>query len=196
MGLFGSAQREGHGVFRRQGQRQFEEGYNEVANARGGLDDLDQRFNAELEGGALPSYIEDAFARGQGQLTDDATRSRRSFAEDLLQIARRSGGRFDPNSAVDYQIEREASIDEDLFSSRNELANDESLMRMENTNRLLDRIFAIRDRKLGSAEAQRSEGLNVWLEGLNLSQRRSLARAQMASSAVTAGTSSMGSGGR
>jgi hypothetical protein len=69
-------------------------------------------------------------------------------------------------------------------------------MRMENTNRLLDRIFAIRDRKLGSAEAQRSEGLNVWLEGLNLSQRRSLARAQMASSAVTAGTSSMGSGGR
>jgi hypothetical protein len=138
------------------GRGEYGRGSALIDRSIGELDDLDHRTSADLDMGGLPPYLADVFTRERGAITDEAQRSRRAFAEDLLQLSRRSGGRFDPTSAADYQIEREADIDENAFTARNRLAADEAGVRMDNTNRLLDRLFAIRDRKLGAGEATRA----------------------------------------
>jgi hypothetical protein len=145
-----------------------------------GLDNLERRSLDDLDSGGLPDYMEEGFGLARGRLTDDAQRSRRAFAEDLQQIARRSGGRFDPNSAVDYQIEREADIDEDLFNARNDLSMGEANVRMENTNRLFDRIFAIQDRRLGAGGADANRGIQQSMAAMEAQRLRDEAAARAA----------------
>jgi hypothetical protein len=151
---------------RRQAKTDYAYGGDVTRDALAGLDELDRRANADLDTGGLPPYLADVFLRERGAITDEAQRSRRSFQEDLLQTARRSGGRFDPTSAVDYQIEREAAIDEGSLNARNDLAKEEAGIRLENTQRSLDRLFAIRERKLGAGQAERDRTAQMWLNAI------------------------------
>jgi hypothetical protein len=126
-----------------------------------GLDALDSQYTDELKNGGLPDYMKRAFDVQQGALTDNAARSRSAWGQDLLQMSRRGNGALDPNAALDYQINGDANTNDALFTARNNLFGKEADMRMTNTNSLLDRIQAIRMRKLGSGEATSQLGINA-----------------------------------
>lgn len=196
MGLLGNKTNKRElNTFKQFGKDTFASGAALTGEALGSLDELDSQFSDRLaSGNVLTPEMERAFGTAQGRLTDEAQRSRSAFGAELLQIARRTGGRLDPNAALDASIEQGASVDDTLFNSRNELAETEAEFRLDETNRLLDRVMAIRDRKLGVGEADKDRGISAWDTALQMKQRRSLARAQMASSIVTGGASSIAAG--
>jgi len=199
MGLFSFLERQaGDAKFSKNLIDQYHSGLNsekygrDLTNAGlSGLDDLDARYNNELANGALPDYMARAFDVQRGALTDDAQRSRRAWADDILQTSRRSGGAISPNAALDFQLEHDAKTDESLFTARNALNAEEANMRMTNTNNLLDRIFAIRDRKLGVGQDEEARGVQRALNALQLRYQRN---AKIADTIVSS-TSRINTGG-
>lgn len=164
-GSFGSRRGGPHKRLRFEGEAITDYGFDLHRGAYGDLEALDRQLVGERAAG-LPDYVRRAFEVGQGRLTDEATRSNRSFAAGLVQRARASGGRLDPNAALEYQLENERGVNEELFGARGALSAQEAGAQLEHTNRLLDSIMAIRDRKLGSAERTAALGIQTRLGAL------------------------------
>lgn len=138
-----------------------DQGFGLQGKSLSALDTLDKQLSDEVASGGLPPAVAKAFQVGQGRITDEGTRSRTSFNSNVAEMAARSGGRLDPNAALDYQLENEKNVDESTFTARNDLSSQEALTRMKHTDDLRQMILDIRSKELGAGTATLGLGLQA-----------------------------------
>jgi hypothetical protein len=122
------------------------------------LNSLDEDFSSQIEKGGLPDYVLRDFEVAQGRLSDDYSRSGKAFTASLQQQAKQSGGRLSPEAIAAMMKENESDLGESFFNARNDLSSKQAGMRLQHTDYLFDQIRQIREKKLGTAQAELDRG--------------------------------------
>lgn len=123
-----------------------------------GLRSLDSTYQQRLTDplGAVGRGI---FARARGQLSTDAQRRQGIFSSRIAQQALQSGGTMSPEAQAELEANNQRSINESLFSSENDLANQEASMTLNETGKLFDRMEGIRKTIVGVGQDERTRSL-------------------------------------
>jgi hypothetical protein len=152
-----------YNTVRHQAKEDFGYGADLLRQTVSGLDSLDADFSGQIGRGGLTPEMEREFEVARGRISDDVARSRRGWGADLMQAGRRSGGTFDANTAMAYQLEREGDLDQARFGAENDVSFQKAAARMERTDKLYQMILAVRDRKGALSQDERNRAANMWL---------------------------------
>jgi len=139
------------------------------------LGDLDTSYTDLLRRGGLPADVREGYRIQQGRVTDNTSRAKDAFAAELSQRARASGGRIDPQAAIDSQIEYDARTNDAAFGARNDIAFEEANRSLANTNAILEAIERIRGMKLGAGANIEGMGADLFSKSVSEGLKRRMA---------------------
>jgi hypothetical protein len=159
------------------------------------LGDLDTTYTDLLRRGGLPEDVREGYRIQQGRISDETTRAHGAFAAELMQRARATGGRIDPQAAIDSQIEYDARTNDAAFNARNSIAFDEANRSLANTNAILEAIERIRGMKLGAGQNILGLGADLFSSSVSEGIKRRIALLGAATSLAGAAAGGAAAGG-